>query len=105
MKKLLSIILCVFITLIISGCDKMNQINTSSNINSNLPQSSSAPEKTKITVASYNIQCLSYGTQLSLISEEIKSVNPDIIGLQELDSFTSRSGYADQIKDKQDQYG
>ena len=56
-------------------------------------------EKTKITVASYNVQCLSYGTQLTLISEEIKDINPDIIGIQELDSFTNRSGKSDQIKE------
>lgn len=53
---------------------------------------------TKITVASYNVQCLSYGTQLNHISEEIKTLNPDIIGLQELDSFTNRSKNEDQIK-------
>lgn len=53
---------------------------------------------TKLTVASYNVKCLSYGSQLNQIAEEIKMLNPDIIGLQELDSFTIRSGKEDQIK-------
>ena len=49
-------------------------------------------------VASYNLKCLSYGKQINEIAQEIKKINPDIIGIQELDSFTNRSGNEDQIK-------
>ena len=55
-------------------------------------------QKTKITVASYNVQCLSYGTQLERISEEIKSINPDIIGIQELDNKTRRTNNIYQLE-------
>ena len=55
-------------------------------------------QTSKFTVASYNVQCLSYGSQLNEIAQEIKEINPDIVGLQELDSFTNRSRKNDQIK-------
>ena len=55
-------------------------------------------QKTQITVASYNVQCLSYGTQLIQISEEIKSINPDIIGIQELDNNTNRTSNTNQLE-------
>ncbi len=82
MKKLFFIkFFCLLIIsiFIFTGCDTMTKI-------------------TKITVASYNVQCLSYGTQLSTISEEIKTVNPDIIGIQELDNNTQRTNNSNQLE-------
>lgn len=55
-------------------------------------------DKTDLTIASYNVKCLSYGVQLNHIAEEIKELNPDIVGLQELDNFTNRSGNTNQIQ-------
>ena len=55
-------------------------------------------QKAKITVASYNVQCLSHGTQLQQISEEIKTINPDIIGIQELDYNTRRTNNTNQLE-------
>lgn len=78
-KSLIILLVLSFFILNITGCDKMEQ-------------------KTKITVASYNVQCLSYGAQLEQISEEIKSINPDIIGIQELDNNTRRTNYTVQIE-------
>lgn len=55
-------------------------------------------KKAKITIASYNVQCLSYGTQLEQISKEIMEVNPDIIGIQELDYNTTRTNNTNQLE-------
>ncbi len=77
--KFLNLILLALFILNITGCGEMKQ-------------------KTKITVASYNIQCLSYGTQLEQISEEIKNINPDIIGIQELDNNTGRTNNKNQLE-------
>ncbi len=77
--RLLDLLLSLTLIFAFTGCDKMNT-------------------KTKITVASYNVQCLSYGTQLISISEEIKSINPDIVGIQELDKYTTRTGNTNQLE-------
>lgn len=78
-KNIYILSLIIILLLNIMGSDYMNQ-------------------KTKITVASYNVQCLSYGTQLIAISEEIKNINPDIIGIQELDNYTNRAGNINQLE-------
>lgn len=88
-KKFFSLITCILFCLLIIGCNNkpthvINQNKSEVNI--------------KLLVASYNVQCLSYGSQLNEIANEIKELNPDIIGLQELDSFTNRTGNLDQIK-------
>ena len=77
--RLLGFVLSLTLIFSFTGCDKMNQ-------------------KTQITVASYNVQCLSYGTQLLAISEEIKTINPDIIGIQELDNYSNRTGNTNQLE-------
>lgn len=57
-----------------------------------------------ITVASYNVKSLYdsktkiYGNGLDDIAEEISAIDPDIIGLQEIDNGMSRSGNEDQTK-------
>ena len=51
-----------------------------------------------ITVASYNVNCFTYGKGWDAIVAEIKKVDPDIIGLQELDNNTERSGQGNQAQ-------
>lgn len=77
--KAFSLIIVLILLLTITGCDFMNKT-------------------TKITVATYNVQCLSYNTQITDIAEEIKTINPDIIGIQELDNNTNRCGGSYQLK-------
>ena len=55
-------------------------------------------DKNELTIASYNVQCLSYGTQLEQISEEIKNISPVIIGIQELDNNTRRTNNTNQLE-------
>ncbi len=78
-KSFLIILVVLFFVFSSTGCGKMKQ-------------------KTKITVASYNVQCFSYGTQLEQISEEIKNISPDIIGIQELDYNTGRTKNTNQLE-------
>ncbi len=52
-----------------------------------------------LKVASYNVQHYqSQSQELYDIGDEIKSIDPDIIGLQEIDMNMSRSGKEDQMK-------
>ena len=74
-------------------------------LSAELPKKEPIPDYSKcIKVASYNIRTLQdpttgvYGDGLTAIVEEIAEVNPDIIGLQEVDNKTARSGYVDQTK-------
>lgn len=57
-----------------------------------------ATPKTEITVASYNVRRFS-NCSFEEIAQEIKTINPDIIGFQELDNITYRSGYVDQLQE------
>ncbi len=56
-----------------------------------------------LTVASYNIKCAWYGKTWNGVLENIRNVDPDIIGLQEVDNGTDRSSstpgeYRNQIR-------
>ena len=51
-----------------------------------------------IKVASYNIKVLMYGTQLNEIAAELKQIDADIVGLQEVDWNTTRSGAGNQAE-------
>ena len=51
-----------------------------------------------IKVASYNIKVLMYGTQLNEIAAELKEIDADIVGLQEVDWNTTRSGAGNQAE-------
>ena len=51
-----------------------------------------------LKVASYNLACCFYGKQVDEICAEIKEINPDIIGIQEVDRDSKRTGPGDQIK-------
>ncbi len=51
-----------------------------------------------IKLASYNTKSLMHSADRDGIVEELKEINADIIGIQEIDSFTSRSGQYDQMK-------
>ena len=55
-----------------------------------------------VTVASYNVHnfeqsTANYSKAMRAIAQEIKTINPDIIGLQEVDCNTDRSGNIDQV--------
>lgn len=91
-KKIFVLIICISY-LLTTGCSN-KAITTSTN-----SKISNKPEvNVKVRVASYNVQCLSYGSQLNEIAQEIKEINPDIIGIQELDNFTHRTNKTNQIK-------
>ena len=50
-------------------------------------------------IMSYNIKCAWYGKTIDQVASQIKEENPDIVGLQEVDCSTSRSGTGiDQVK-------
>lgn len=51
-----------------------------------------------IKVASYNIKCLMFGTQLDAVVAELKEIDADIVGFQEVDFNTNRSGPGNQIQ-------
>ncbi|MBQ8894393.1 MAG: endonuclease/exonuclease/phosphatase family protein [Clostridia bacterium] len=53
---------------------------------------------TWIKVASYNIKCLMYGTQLEAVAQELKQIDADIVGFQEVDVDTGRSGMGNQMQ-------
>ncbi len=55
-------------------------------------------QKDYITVASYNVNCFTYSKDWDAITAEIQKVDPDIIGLQEIDVNTQRSGAGNQVK-------
>ena len=45
-----------------------------------------------LKIVSYNVQCLSYGKEKEKILKILKDLDADIVGLQELDIDTKRSG-------------
>lgn len=51
-----------------------------------------------IKLASYNTKSLMHSQDRDGIVEELKEIDADIVGIQEIDSFTSRSGQYDQMK-------
>ena len=51
-----------------------------------------------LKVVSYNVQCLSYGKEYDKIVKILKDLDADIIGLQELDINTRRSGEGNQLQ-------
>lgn len=53
---------------------------------------------TWIKVASYNIKCLLYGVDKDKIIEELREVDADLVGLQEVDVNTKRSGAGNQVQ-------
>ena len=62
----------------------------------------------KIKVLSYNIHVLNYGKNKEQIVDVIKEIDPDIVGLQEIDMYTDRSivhGPGNQIKWLAEQLG
>ncbi|MBR6793253.1 MAG: endonuclease/exonuclease/phosphatase family protein [Clostridia bacterium] len=51
-----------------------------------------------IKVASYNTKALMYSKDKEGIVNELKEIDADIVGIQEIDSFTTRSGKYDQME-------
>ncbi len=49
-------------------------------------------------MASYNTKCLMYSDDKEGIVQELKEIDADIVGLQEIDSFTGRSGNYSQME-------
>ncbi len=64
------------------------------------------PEKTKpaydpnkkLTIMSYNIKCAWYGKTIDQVVKQLKEIDADIIGLQEVDCNTTRSTGGNQIE-------
>ncbi len=55
-------------------------------------------ETKELVVVSYNIKCAMHGKTIDQVAEQIKAANADIVGFQEVDLFSRRSGEAvDQI--------
>ena len=51
-----------------------------------------------IKVASYNIKCFFHGEQKDAIIEELRQIDADLVGLQEVDVDTIRSGQGNQVQ-------
>ncbi len=51
-----------------------------------------------MTIASYNIKCLTYGTNDDAVVEVLREIDADIVGLQEIDIATERSGPKNQLE-------
>ncbi|MBQ6824405.1 MAG: endonuclease/exonuclease/phosphatase family protein [Clostridia bacterium] len=62
------------------------------------PQEEAIDYSKWIKVASYNIKCLMFGTQLDAVAAELKEIDADIVGFQEVDFNTNRSGPGNQIQ-------
>lgn len=58
-----------------------------------------------LKVVSYNVQCLSYGKEREKIVKILKELDADIIGLQELDINTRRSGEGNQLQKLAEELG
>lgn len=51
-----------------------------------------------LKIVSYNIKCAWYGKTIDQVAQQLKEVNADIVGLQEVDCNTSRSTGGNQIE-------
>lgn len=58
-----------------------------------------------LKVVSYNVQCLSYGKEKEKILRILKELDADIVGLQELDINTKRSGEGNQLQQIAEELG
>ncbi len=58
-----------------------------------------------LKVVSYNVQCLSYGKEREKIVKILKDLDADVIGLQELDINTRRSGEGNQLQKLAEELG
>ena len=58
-----------------------------------------------LKIVSYNVQCLSYGKEKEKIKKILKDLDADIIGLQELDINTRRSGEGNQLQQLAEELG
>jgi endonuclease/exonuclease/phosphatase family metal-dependent hydrolase len=58
-----------------------------------------------LKVVSYNVQCLSYGKEREKIVKILKELDADVIGLQELDINTRRSGEGNQLQKLAEELG
>ncbi len=110
MKKVLSILLVTLLsfgTVALTSCGNTNDDTSSNNENS---ETSQPLEPKRIRIGSYNIKHAADVTKdddkngadadanaLTAIAEDIKSLNLDIIGLQEVDNLTARCGYTNQL--------
>ncbi len=55
-------------------------------------------ESKELVIVSYNIKCAMYGKTIDQLVDQIKAANADIVGLQEVDFYTSRSKNANQVE-------
>lgn len=58
-----------------------------------------------LKIVSYNVQCLSYGKEKEKIVKILKDLDADIVGLQELDINTRRSGEGNQLQQLAEELG
>ncbi len=56
------------------------------------PSSKPEPTPSRVKIASYNIKALMYGEDTEGIIQELREIDADIVGLQEVDKNTRRSG-------------
>ncbi len=97
LSKIISLFLCLGLSCGVASCGS-NSEDMSSSDTSSEESSESKKEDGLITICSYNIKCANYSKTWNEVCENIRSVDPDIIGIQEVDSHTSRSGDYDQIE-------
>ncbi len=97
--KILTLLLCLGLTVSATACKEENKDGDDSPKESwAISEDTSKEDKDMITVCSYNIKCATYSTTWDKVLANIKQADPDIIGIQEVDSHTTRSGDYNQIE-------
>lgn len=88
MKRILSLLIASLMVLTLAGCAKKEP-----------PSEEQEPSyEGWIKLASYNTKALMYSKDKEGIVQELKEIDADIVGIQEIDSFTNRSGQYDQME-------
>jgi len=96
--RLISLLLCFGLLLSFASCSEKEEGDASSTESNASSEADNNKKGDYITICSYNIKCANYSKTWNEVCENIRQADPDIIGLQEIDSYTSRSGQYDQIE-------
>lgn len=85
LRRIALVLVLLMVTVCFGGCKKEPGVKPAYD------------ESKALVVVSYNIKCAMYGKTIDQVAEQIKAVDADIVGFQEVDYFTGRSTPADQI--------
>lgn len=105
MKRIVSLLITVLLTLSLASCGRTDDaappvfeeippFETESATEETAPDTEEVPDEIEITVATFNIKHGADG--LDKVAGAIRSVSPDIVGLEEVDVGCSRSNNVDE---------